>query len=286
LSIADLCLNISDTLSANDVLTVMGAGDTKSIISLIAQISKSDFAGCLGSIDVMFAKGKSANVLAKDICLVARDMMLLKTAPQLYKGTAESKQELLAVQKDLSLEFLVTVIEIFSSLDAELRYSVSPRVVIETACIRACKLAVVDLSAISERLDRLERKINSGNIGIVPMQQKSEERTAETPTNPQKVWGKIITELRKNESMRIQTLAGNHSDVAILGNTLVVYAGNENYLEFCEDSVVLAIEKAIASLGYNLKLKIEKKVGEVDMDEEIIKIKKLVGNSIPINIKR
>ncbi len=283
LSIADLCLNVSETLTAADVLSVMGAGDWESVFGLIKEMAKADFSACLKSVDALLAKGKSAAVVAKDICSAARDAMLIKTAPELYGGTEESRRSFLMAEKELSLDFLVTVIEIFSALDAELRYSVSPRIVLETACVRACKLAVVDIAAISERLDRLERRLSAQPVGAAPVQ--SVETKSDAPLNPQKVWGRLITEMRKNESMRIQSLVGNHSDVAILGNTLVVYANNENYLEFCDEAVFAALERGLVSAGFDLRLKIEKKLGEVDMDEEILKIKKLVGNKVPVNIK-
>jgi len=284
LSIADLCLNTSGTLTAGEVLNLIGAGDFDSVFELVCKIAKSDFSASLKCVDALLAKGKSPAIVAKDISSVARDIMLLKTAPDLFRGTKENKNKIVRAEKDLSLDYLVTVIEIFSALDAELRYSVSPRIVLETACVRACKLAVVDLSAISERLDRLEKKIASGVVQSVAPAPSVEPK--QVPQNAQKVWGKVITEVRKSESMRIQTLVGNHSDVAIAGSTLVIYASNENYLEFCEDAVINAISRALSSAGFELKIKIEKKVGEIDMDEEIIKIKRLVGNSVPVNIKR
>jgi len=286
LSIADLCLNVSEVLRAKDVLNVLGAGDFDSTIELIKQMAKADISGCLNGVDKLLGKGKSPAVVAKDICLSARDIMLVKTAGELYQGTQENKQKILDTEKETSLDFLVTVIQIFSSLDAELRYSVSPRIVFETACIRACKLAVVDLSAISERLDRLERQITQNPTAFFQAREVEAKPQNKVTISPQKLWGKIIGEVRKAESMRVQTLVGNHSDVDVVGSDLVIYAGNENYLEFCEDTIINALKRALMVLGEDMGVRVEKRTGNIDMDEEIIKIKKLVGGNVPVNVNK
>ena len=281
LSIADMCLNAAEVLTLEDVLRVLGAGDRQSIDKLLYAVEGGDAAGVFRGIEEMSVKGRSMAVIARDLAAYARDILVGKTAPELIVDTEENVTLLKNRAERYGVDFLAAVIGIFAAADSELRYSVSPRLVLETACLRAMKLAAVDLAAIEERLLRLERAASNGATvkTVSPATKTAENLTA------QSVWGKIITYMRRNESMRLQTLIGGHRDVELKDNALIIWTNGDNYLDFCEESTLQAIERAVYGEGYDLKIKVEKRENNADVDAEILRLKKLVAGA-PVNIKK
>lgn len=284
LSIADMCLSYSQgKLTYEEVLSALGGVDKGEIRKLYRAIAASDCGGCFEAIDSLAGSGKSMGLIAKELAYYARDLLLLRTAPRLL---VETKEHIDMMKGDLevsSIEFLTSVVTLFSSLDAELRYSISPRIVLETACVRACKLAVTDISALEERIARLER-------GYVPAGQKA--APAPLPKQPQgdfkmsapMAWGKVISYMRMNESARLQTLVGNHTDVEIKNGEFIVWCGDD-YLEFCNNDTLEALERAFATYNIGYKIRIEKRA-EADKDKELERLKAMVGKDVCVNIIR
>lgn len=283
LSIADMCLSFSqEKLTYEQTLNALGGVDKSKIRTLFSAITRSDIGGCFAAIDDLATSGKSIGLISKEITYYARDLLLLKTSPKLLIETDEHIKMMSEDLKVVTLEFLTTVITLFSSIESELRYSISPRIVLETACVRACKLAVTDVSAIEERLARLEKKVASGVISTANQGAVAQPIDGDVKMSAPMVWGKVISYFRKNESTRLQTLVGNHSDVEVKGRELIVWCG-DNYLEFCNQATIDGINRAFAANGIGYKLRIEKRA-EIDKDKELERLKMMVGGDVKINI--
>lgn len=159
LSVADMCLNYSDgKLTYADCLDVLGATDRGKLHSLFDAIVRADFGACLEAVDELAGLGKSMSLIARDLTRYARDLLVAKTgSTRLIVDTPENIEAMKTAAEQCSVDLLVSVIQIFSAIDTELRYSVSPRIVLETACVRAVKLGTTDIAALEERLCRLEK---------------------------------------------------------------------------------------------------------------------------------
>ncbi|MCL2797200.1 MAG: DNA polymerase III subunit gamma/tau [Firmicutes bacterium] len=175
LSIADMCINYSDgTLTYADVLNVLGASDRGRVAELFEAVCAGDVAGVFYKIDAFVSAGKSMSLLAKDLAKYARDLLAIQAGgAALVADTKENVELMRAAAEAVSADKLVYVITEFSRIDAELRYSVSPRIALETAAVRAARLSGEDYAALSERVRVLEqctthnaqRTMSDGNEG-------------------------------------------------------------------------------------------------------------------------
>ena len=295
LSIADRCMNYSDNLSYADVLGVLGAGGKESTRELFGAIAASDVAGTLAAVDKTCTAGKSVGLIAKDLCSYARDLLVLKTSDS--AGVLGSKDELERMRKEAegySAEFLVSVITIFSGVDAELRYSVSPRIVLECAALKAAKLAVADYSALEERLTRLERAMKEGLVAAhaaQPAQVADSRESAPAHRNVNKdmdaksVWGRLLTWFRNHESAQVFALINRVTDVEIRGDKLILWAEADSFMRLSGDDIRASFERALREDGAPYTLVVNKKSGGVDMDGEIARIKKMIGDA-KVNVKK
>ena len=299
LSVADRCMNFSSDLTYKDVLEVLGSGGRERTRALFNAVALSDTAAILSTVDKLCAEGKSVGVIAKDVCSYARDVLVLKASPS--ASVTASREDVRIMKEEAekySVELLVSVINVFSSVDAEIRYSVSPRVVLECAALRAAKLAVTDLSSIEERLTRLERRLTEDGVkAFAASDEKTEnsERVPKThapvksetdkPMDARSVWGRLLTYFRLNESAASFSLLSNVTDVEVRGDKLIVWAAPDSFLRLSDDEMTGAITRALDYDGAPYKLTVNKKSGGVDMDSEIARIKKMIGDA-KLNIKK
>ena len=283
LSVADRCMNYSDNLSYGDVLGVLGATGRESTRSLLGAIARSDVGATLGGVNEACSAGKSVGLIAKDLCSYARDLLVLKTVPSDggVLGSADETEKMRLEAQNYSADFLVSVVNIFSAADTELRYSVSPRIALECAALKAARLASLDLSAIEERLTRIERKLESGTIAApsAPDVSHQSHAPANKPMDARSVWGRITTYFRLNESPRALGLLGSVEEVELRGNKLVLWASPENFLQVSADDMIAALSRALSADGCGFTPVVNKRSGAVDMDSEINKIKKMIGDA-------
>lgn len=283
LSVADRCMNYSDNLSYDDVLGVLGATGRESTRSLLGAIARSDVGATLGGVNEACSAGKSVGLIAKDLCSYARDLLVLKTVPSDggVLGSADEIEKMRLEAQNYSADFLVSVVNIFSAADTELRYSVSPRIALECAALKAARLASLDLSAIEERLTRIERKLESGTIAApsAPGVSHQSHAPANKPMDARSVWGRITTYFRLNESPRALGLLGSVEEVELSGNKLVLWASPENFLQVSADDMIAALSRALSADGCGFTPVVNKRSGAVDMDSEINKIKKMIGDA-------
>ena len=293
LSIADRCLSFSSSLGYDDVLSVIGSSGRESSRKLFFAMSNCDISQTLAIVDKLCAEGKSVSLIAKDLCSFARDLLLLKTSLMAsVLASPEERTRLVADSELVSIEFLVSTINAFSAVDAELRYSVSPRIALECTALRVAKLASVDLSALEERIARLERVIASGNVTAISNgANTSENAMQENRTNATKkmdvrsVWGRLLTHFRINESPSALALLQRVAKVESgNNNTLVIWADSTDYLRLAEDDMQSAIRSALSIDGAPYSLVIKKVESGIDMDDEIAKLKRIIGDA-KLNIK-
>lgn len=298
LSLADRCMNYSATLTSDDVSEVLGASSRAGTKALFAEIAACDVPAALAAVEKMFAEGKSVGLVAKDLAAYARDLLLLKTsASATVIAPSDEIHEMRALAEGYSVDLLASIITIFSSIDAELRYSVSPKIVLECAVFKAAKLVSADLGALEERIARLEKRLDalsSGAVSVSPATATApapaEKAPAETsmgkslPRDARSVWGRVLTYVRTNESMTLFSLLDGVEEVELTDNALTVFANSGNYLRLMGEDVTAAIGNALAGENPPITVKIVKKTSGVDMDADIARLKKMMGDA-KTNIK-
>lgn len=166
LSVADMCISYSTgKLTYADVNEVLGNADFYEIAKLGGAILTENASDALTETEKVLASGKGAAVLARDLlsffnrCTVAKTC---KNGNALLQLPAEMYAETERIAKAAEGRALLRVSEIFAALETELRYSVSPRVVLETAVVRA-SMPETDggAPALERRIAKLEEALRA-----------------------------------------------------------------------------------------------------------------------------
>ena len=167
LSVADTCVSYTTgKLTYRDVNAVLGNADFTAIAGLCKAILFSDAGAAFERTELFLSAGKSVGMLLKDVlnflnaCAVAktcRDGKAILALPDdMYADVA-------AIAKETDGHRLLRVSEIFAAVETDLKYSTSPRILFETAVLKASMpQADYDIEALLARVAELESKLEKG----------------------------------------------------------------------------------------------------------------------------
>ena len=171
LSAADTCVSYTGgKLTYADVNAVLGNAD----FSAVAQFCEAVFVGDSGvafeRAEGFLAEGKSVGTLVKDTlhflnaCAVAktcRDGQTILALPD------DTYAKVAKIAKATDGHRLLRVTEIFAEVENRLKYSTSPRILFETAVLKASMPSVdYDIEALLGRIAALEDKLAKGVIAV------------------------------------------------------------------------------------------------------------------------
>ena len=221
--------------------------------------------------------------------------MAIRTgAGSLVIDTPENMELLNALAAQSDPDGLVAIIKMLSAVDSELRYSVSPKIALETACLRAGKLASDDASALAARVARLERELENlkangmtvASAAVPAVEQVVSQKSA--PVDEKSIWGKLITYFRKNGPMSMYSLLCNTREFAVENGVLAISPETDaEFLQYSDAETQEQLARALAASGANLTVDVRKRASRPDMDNEIERIKKMIaGGKAKLNITR
>lgn len=172
LSVADLCVSYSsEKLTYQDVLEVLGASDNKKTAEIVENILKSQTGEVLKGVAELLSSGKSVGLLCKDLSGFVRDLIIAKTcinAKDILACPQKELENLRAIAGLADEHRLLRILEIFASLENDLKYSTHPRVMLETAALKAAQPQEdYNLDALISRVISLENSLKSLNVSDI-----------------------------------------------------------------------------------------------------------------------
>ena len=318
LSIADIAISFgSGKLKYDDVMEVIGSSNSETLIEFIKAILEGNSGAVLETIDSLSALGKSMGVLTKDVTGLLRDLLVVKTCsdPNAILGLPEVKFKQYFDMVDLVGEDrLLRALEIFSDAETSLKYSNHPRVIFETAAIKATKPdADYNIDALMARIKALEFKLEKGvilssktsqqdvletkieNKTIEPVKQiVKEEQTVDVKEQVQKISissvnveelkGKLLFNLRKNGSEMLWNVMQN-VELKVKGNVLDLTCSSASDIELLDkpnsrERIFDALDEFI-KCEINVSLSAEEKSLD-EVDQATDRLKKIFGDDIVI----
>ncbi len=181
LSVADTLMSAADCITTDVVLSLTGAGDSSAIGDLFDCVAARNVAGALEKIDAFARRGKSMAAVAHQLTTYARNVIVAKSAPNaVQKGLInvdKATAERIYGSTTFPMREISNILENAANAESGLKYSVNPRVYLETALIKT--MCAADVTAeLTRRITALENKISAD-----PAEQK--KNNALTPERTQ-----------------------------------------------------------------------------------------------------
>ncbi len=181
LSIADTLMSAADVITHEVVLTLTGAGDSAGIAALFDRTAARDVAGALNAIDGFAKNGKSMAAVAGQLTDYARNVLVVKSVGKAAIGNGlvnvdrDTAARIESSAEKFSVRDISRILESFGAAESGLKYSVNPRVYLETA--------VVKLICGSDREDELLKRIIAleKNSAVSAEQKKNNQSVTDAP---------------------------------------------------------------------------------------------------------
>lgn len=140
LSVADRCMNVADgVITLDSVLDVVGEGGTEEIAGLFSSVMTSDAGDVVRRVEELCSRGRSPMQISRELTVFARDLILIISGAEADVSAApETLKQLRDIASRTSVAALVRFVRELSGAEAEIRYSSSPRIVLECALLAVC----------------------------------------------------------------------------------------------------------------------------------------------------
>ncbi|MGN7471395.1 DNA polymerase III subunit gamma/tau [Brevibacillus sp. SAFN-007a] len=200
LSLLDQAISYSkDEVRASDIMQITGTVAQSYFSVLARSIAQNDVAQVMEQFDRVMVQGKDPEQFLHDFLYYYRDMLLLKTAPQLEEIIERTMidDQFQEVAKLYSLPALYAAIETCNQALSQLKWSTYARVLVELTLVKLCQpnaqvaaasgtapaVSSEELTAMATRLSALEQRLNQvlqGQVSL-PVQQRAEEPRKSEP---------------------------------------------------------------------------------------------------------
>lgn len=193
LSVADLCVSYTnEKLTYNDVIAVLGASDSRVTARLVENIFKGESGKVLEAIDELVDLGKGVGVLNKDVSAHLRDVMVAKTCKNAREILSLPESEFALIEKNAELADVHRIFratEIFAGVENDLKYSTHPRVVFETAAMRASMPEQdYNIDALLARIAKLEKAVAEGvKVAVEKVEKATKPEEKKVDSDEEKV---------------------------------------------------------------------------------------------------
>jgi len=280
LSLLDLCVGSKDNkLTYKTVLLMLGAGGVERVSMLFNAVSVNDLAKALEIIDLLINDGLGANQLIREFLGYARDVLIVKTVTAFDKLLTLTKEQTAMLKSSaeiVSVEAVAHIMDVFARADNETRTSISPRLQLEAACLRATDC--LKNNRVQQMITESVPDKKKDNLAIV-----MQKIGSLSPEEAQKVWGKLVIFLRKNAKMSIFNALSLCRTYSFESGVCRITTTNGDNADINTPETKELIIKGLAEQGYNITVEIELKHDDNPMDKTISRIKNLAGKA-KINI--
>lgn len=220
LSLLDQCsaFYMNKELTYDNVLEVLGAVDTGVFSRMLRSVVNGDSVNCIHQLDELVMLGRDLSQFVTDFIWYMRNLLLIRTsdnADEIVDASAERLEAMKEEASMISVDVIMRYIRIMSELSNQIKYASQKRVLIEVALIKLTRPSMEKTyDSVIQRLDELEKMIQSGNISVsnVPENKNdnSQEKVIEQPVVrkkpiPEEVkaaadnWGKIMSQMTGSE---------------------------------------------------------------------------------------
>ncbi len=177
LSIADTCVSYaSGKLTYADVTSVLGSADFSGVAAFCKAALAGDASTAFEKAESFLSAGKGVGTLVKDVMNFLNSCTVAKTCRD-GKRILALPEESYAIVEEIARKTdghrLLRATEIFAEVEQNLKYTASPRILFETAVLKASMPHTdYDIESLLARVAALEKRIDNGDFSTPKVSEK------------------------------------------------------------------------------------------------------------------
>lgn len=281
LSIADMVIAYSNNnLTYDSVAKVVGSIEKDKLYDIIESLTQKSLGKMLEELDKILGTGKPPQVLSKEIITYLRDLLVIHTvsepmAKEMVVVPTDTFLKMKGQASDENYKTILSAIECLSTVEQDLRYSVHPRIVLETSLIKA-----MNFINLEQRVTNIEKKLQGVNLEVKKKITEIKVFNNELKTSSKvNIVGELMAYLRRTGNMLTYAGVAVADKIELEENklTIVATAGTKSEsLNNAESKKIL--QEFCDSFGYELNFV----YNEDPMEVMVKKLKDAFGEYIKI----
>jgi DNA polymerase-3 subunit gamma/tau len=171
ISILDQCIATGKTtMDLNLVQEVAGIASGRLVLDTVKALNERNVNESILNIDKLFLEGKDSGHFLQKVIQLYRDILVYKSTgstDNLLSMTDEVRAAIPALTSKVSFDEALAIVRVLSDLEAGIKWSTSPRILLETAFMRVCSREISrDGDTLSEKIKLLESRIRALEEGM------------------------------------------------------------------------------------------------------------------------
>lgn len=223
LSILERCVQEgANKIDEEKVKELVGIPKTEFINKIVKNIIEYNAEASISALDEVLKEGKDLNNLLWEIIKYIKDILIYKTSKELSIYNKEEISKIEALANNTSKERLIGLIYSLSETENNIKWSSQKEIMLQTGIIKLCMTSQSDgLEELKDKIQKLEEKINSGNIKVTATKvnevgrQKANNTLSNSTTNKEpkqanknienltseQYWQKVLDNLKNSGKM-------------------------------------------------------------------------------------
>lgn len=247
LSILDQCMSFGeDKITYDDVVELMGIVNIEQLFDLSQYIIDQDIKKSLQSLNEFISWGKDIRNLINDLISHFRNIMVRKVSKDIddILSLPEDTLERISKQSEgVDINSLIRILNVLSETQDSIKSSSNQRVMVEVAIMKIAQPIFDDSKeALLDRIENLEKIIESGNIKIASYKSSGEEAYEEEKIDPviktenkhyeevksedvelvESSWKEVLKQIKKDKKMPIYALLTEAKNFNVHNNELFI----------------------------------------------------------------
>lgn len=224
LSITDRVISFAENnITYDKVLQIVGSVEKEDLVNLVDSFIGGDIGMALKNLDEMLAGGKSPLVLSKDIISYLRDVLVVMTLGEKGREMVVAPDNVYAKMQEQAdhknYQKVINFIDRLSEVEQELRFSVKPKIVLETSVIKA-----MNYISLEERIEKIELKLQGENFEV------KKKITPKSPSGDL-AFGRLLVSAHSSGKMMLYTALTKVTNASLAGAVLTLTVDNEQLFE-------------------------------------------------------
>lgn len=178
-SILDRCISFNDdTVDYETVISLLGTVNYQVVLEAAGAIVDKDIEKTMNLVDSILNSGKELSFFLDELIICFRNMLIIKTtnsSDNLMRISEDETDEILELNKRISVDEIVKIVEDLSTAQSECKRALNPRILLETKLIKMLhNVNYVDLETLIKRIENIENNLQGHQYGDLTRKQKSE----------------------------------------------------------------------------------------------------------------
>ncbi len=235
LSILERCVQDGENkIDEDKIKDLVGIPKITYIHNITEAIIDYDIDKVLENLDIVLNEGKDIVNLLWEMIKYTKDILVYKTSKKLDLYSQEELKQIEEIAQKASKEKLIDIIYKLSNLENDIKFSTQKTIIFQAGIIKMCNKQAEIEDNLSERIDKIEKYLKSGNVAVgagVAVQTNAVPQTprvtqapprnntvnntvaraakAQTPKNfsnkSEEYWPQIITDLKQSGKIVLYT---------------------------------------------------------------------------------